>query len=173
MLNKGLVSLAKFVKNKASEPRLCIIVPQGEEVDSMNQQINAPGFNLIFLPYLDDIRPSPLDIPTSIESRVSTTMDSAAKNIINQLHFPSEYSYKDNISSIAIQKFYSCLQAVALETVVADVDQPKDMLVSSKQLLKEDVDVFNSILSITTEKVKKPRAPPKAKGEPATKKAKK
>jgi len=173
MLKKGLVSLAKFVKNTTSEPRLCVVVPQDEEVDSMNQQLCPPGFHLIFLPYLDDLRCPPIDIPISTDSKVNDTMMSAAKNIINQLHYPPEYSYKDNISSIAIQKFYSCLQAVALETVVADVDQPKDTLVTNKQLLKGDVDVFNSILSIQTEKVKKARAPPKPKGEPANKKAKK
>jgi len=178
MSKKGLVALAKFVKNKITEPRLCIIVPQCEEIDeSINQQISPAGFNLIFLPFLDDIRSPPLEIPTSIETRVNESMIGAAKNIIDHLHFQHGYSFKDNLSSIAIQKFYSSLQAVALQSVVEDIDIPTDTLAMNQTSLpKDDIDVFTSILRIQAEKVvkeKKPRAPPKPKGESAPKKAKK
>jgi ATP-dependent DNA helicase 2 subunit 1 len=177
MSRKGLVALAKYVKNKISEPRLCMIVPQEEEIDSeTNQQISPPGFHLIFLPFLDDIRSPPIEMPACIESRVNDTMLTAAKNIIKEFHFPPNYSFKDNLSNIAVQKFYSSLQAVALQSVIEDIDIPKDTLeMNQKSLLKEDIDTFSSILRIQADKVakeKKPRAPAKPKGEPAAKKAK-
>ena len=180
MSRKGLVALAKYVKNKVTEPRLCMVVPQDEEIDSeTNQQIAPPGFNLIFLPFLDDIRCPPIEMTVDIESKVDDTMLAAAKNVVNELHFPANYSFKDNLSNIAVQKFYSSLQAVALQSVFEDIDIPKDTLeMNQKPLAKEDIDVFGSILRIQADKVvkeKKPRAPakPKGQGEPAAKKAKK
>lgn len=59
MKNKQKYALARLIARRSSEPRLVALVAQEEENDELGQ-VQPSGFNVIFLPYLDDIR----DIPS-------------------------------------------------------------------------------------------------------------
>ncbi|GMF53034.1 unnamed protein product [Phytophthora fragariaefolia] len=64
MIRKEKFALARLIARKTSEPRLVALVPQEEESDEMGQ-VQPSGFNVIFLPYLDDIRDIPVDPVTN------------------------------------------------------------------------------------------------------------
>ncbi|RLN72255.1 hypothetical protein BBJ28_00013948 [Nothophytophthora sp. Chile5] len=60
MVKKGKFALARLIARKSSEPRLVALVPQEEMSDEMGQ-VQPSGFNVVFLPYLDDIRDIPVE----------------------------------------------------------------------------------------------------------------
>ncbi|RLN38465.1 hypothetical protein BBJ28_00012232 [Nothophytophthora sp. Chile5] len=60
MVKKGKFALARLIARKSSEPRLVALVAQEEMSDEMGQ-VQPSGFNVIFLPYLDDIRDIPVE----------------------------------------------------------------------------------------------------------------
>lgn len=60
MVKKQKFALARLIARKTSEPRLVALVPQEEVNDEMGQ-VQPSGFNVIFLPYLDDIRDIPVE----------------------------------------------------------------------------------------------------------------
>ncbi|KAF1788899.1 Ku70, bridge and pillars domain [Phytophthora cactorum] len=64
MFRKQKFALARLIARKTSEPRLVALVPQEEENDEMGQ-VQPSGFNVIFLPYLDDIRDIPVEAVTN------------------------------------------------------------------------------------------------------------
>lgn len=55
MVKKQKYALARIIVRKTSEPRLVALLPQ-EEVNDELGQVQPSGFNVVFLPYLDDIR---------------------------------------------------------------------------------------------------------------------
>lgn len=60
MVKKQKFALARLIVRKTSEPRLVALLPQEEENDELGQ-LQPSGFNVIFLPYLDDIRDVPVE----------------------------------------------------------------------------------------------------------------
>ncbi|GMF65339.1 unnamed protein product [Phytophthora lilii] len=60
MVKKNKFALGRLIARKTSEPRLVALIPQEEENDEMGQ-VQPSGFNVIFLPYLDDIRDIPAE----------------------------------------------------------------------------------------------------------------
>lgn len=64
MVKKGKFALARLIARRTSEPRLVALVPQEEVSDEMGQ-VQPSGFNVIFLPYLDDIRDVPVEAITN------------------------------------------------------------------------------------------------------------
>ncbi|CEP06869.1 hypothetical protein [Parasitella parasitica] len=65
MLVKGKLAVCSFVRRVNTIPRLVVLLPQPEKTDSMGNQIDPPGFQLIILPYADEIR----QVPPHIEPR--------------------------------------------------------------------------------------------------------
>lgn len=67
MMKKQKYALARIIVRKTSEPRLVALLPQ-EEVNDELGQVQPSGFNVVFLPYLDDIR----DIDVENEEKGTT-----------------------------------------------------------------------------------------------------
>lgn len=60
MAKKQKFALARLIARKVSVPRLVALLPQEEVYDELGQ-VQPSGFNVIFLPYLDDIRDIPAE----------------------------------------------------------------------------------------------------------------
>ncbi|KAE9023254.1 hypothetical protein PR002_g11756 [Phytophthora rubi] len=117
MVRKKKFALARLIARKTSEPRLVALVPQEEENDEMGQ-VQPSGFNVIFLPYLDDIRDIPVDPVTSVDQE---KID-AAKDLISTLKLTEAPSFENP----ELQKHYAAIQALALDEEVLEFDETKD-----------------------------------------------
>uniref|UniRef100_A0AAV2LUI7 DNA helicase n=1 Tax=Knipowitschia caucasica TaxID=637954 RepID=A0AAV2LUI7_KNICA len=53
---KGVFALCRCIARRNSPPRFVALVPQEEELDQGHVQVTPPGFNVIYLPFADDVR---------------------------------------------------------------------------------------------------------------------
>ncbi|RLN61046.1 hypothetical protein BBP00_00005653 [Phytophthora kernoviae] len=107
MVKKKKIALARLIARKTSEPRLVALVPQEEVNDEMGQ-LQPSGFNVIFLPYLDDIR----DIPVGAVPTVGQEKIDAAKNLISKLKLTEAPNFEN--------------PALALDEEILEFDESKD-----------------------------------------------
>jgi ATP-dependent DNA helicase 2 subunit 1 len=61
MHKKGKTAICTFVKRDNAFLRYAALIPQKEELDEDGFQLKPPGFNVITLPFADEIRNSPVD----------------------------------------------------------------------------------------------------------------
>lgn len=64
LLKKGKIAIARFTPRNNSSPKLVALMPQVEELDAAGEQTQAPGFNVVVLPWANDIRDVQLDVKT-------------------------------------------------------------------------------------------------------------
>ena len=118
MANKKKCAIVKFVAREGSTVKFCALMPQLEKYDEDYFQ-TPPGFNMIILPWADDIR-SNSDIlaknPKNMPN-VSEEQSELAKKIIKKMNISFDCRAFENVE---LQKFYSTLQALALEEMNAD-----------------------------------------------------
>uniref|UniRef100_A0AAV1U322 SAP domain-containing protein n=1 Tax=Peronospora matthiolae TaxID=2874970 RepID=A0AAV1U322_9STRA len=117
MVKKQKFALARLIARTTSEPRLVALVPQEEENDEMGQ-IQPSGFNVIFLPYLDDIR----DVPVEPITNVTHEKTDAAKHLIATLKLAEAPSFENP----ELQKHYAAIQALALDEDELEFDDKHD-----------------------------------------------
>ena len=128
MLNKNKCAIVKFVAREGSVIKLCALMPQAEKYDEDYFQ-TPPGFNMIVLPWADDIRSNsvikakfPKDLP-----QVSDEEFELAKKLIKKMNISFDCRAFENYE---LQKFYATLQALALEEQseepVEDTLQPNE-----------------------------------------------
>ncbi len=128
MIAKDKVAIVRVIPREASIVRFCAMLPQDESVDPEDNFQQPAGFHLVFLPYSDDIR-SPETVippkPAGEESKVNDEQLKAAKLLIKNLTIDFDSRQFENP---AIQKFYSTIQALALNEQqpekVVDIMQP-------------------------------------------------
>ena len=86
------------------------LVPQQEEIVSEGGgQERAPGFHVVYLPFLDDLRPLPV---TSINAKqVSQGAVQAAKEVISKLKLKQFQA----VESVSLQSHYRMIEAHALK----------------------------------------------------------
>ena len=113
MLNKKKCAIVKFVSREGSIVKFCALMPQAEKYDEDYFQ-TPPGFNMIVLPWADDIRSNseilaknPKELP-----EVTQEQSELAKRIIKKMNISFDCRAFENVE---LQKFYSTLQALALE----------------------------------------------------------
>ena len=128
MLNKNKCAIVKFVAREGSVIKLCALMPQAEKYDEDYFQ-TPPGFNMIVLPWADDIRSNsvimakfPKDLP-----EVNDEECELAKKLIKKMNISFDCRAFENYE---LQKFYATLQALALdepsEEPVEDTLQPNE-----------------------------------------------
>jgi len=128
MLNKNKCAIVKFVSREGSVVKLCALMPQAEKYDEDYFQ-TPPGFNMIILPWADDIRSNsvimskfPKQLPENSEEEFDL-----AKKIIKKMNISFDCRAFENYE---LQKFYATLQALALdepnEDPVEDTLQPNN-----------------------------------------------
>ena len=124
MLNKKKCAIVKFVSREGSIVKFCALMPQAEKYDEDYFQ-TPPGFNMIILPWADDIRSNseilaknPKELP-----EVTQEQSELAKRIIKKMNISFDCRAFENVE---LQKFYSTLQALALEE--SNIEKVEDTL---------------------------------------------
>lgn len=133
MTSKNKVAIVKFIPREGANIRFCALVPQKETFDEDYFQ-TPPGFNLIFLPYADEIRSSEdiLKKHKFKQGSVSKEESEAAKKLIKKMNIDFD---SRNFENPSIQKFYATLQALALGE--QDIEQVEDYLNPNNEALSK------------------------------------
>ena len=133
MLNKNKCAIVKFISREGSAIKLCALIPQAEKYDEDYFQ-TPPGFNMIVLPWADDIRSNsdimaknPKELP-----QPSHTQNELAKKIIKKMNISFDCRAFENYE---LQKFYATLQALALEE--ENIEPIEDTLQPSEEGLEK------------------------------------
>lgn len=107
-LNRLIV--CRWTARKGAPPRLVALLPQAEQFDEIGTQIKAPGFNMIILPFADDIRHLKFD---ESEQHVVASHEQIdkAKALISKLPVVGGFDYANPV----LQRHYANSQALALD----------------------------------------------------------
>ncbi|XP_015243035.1 PREDICTED: X-ray repair cross-complementing protein 6 [Cyprinodon variegatus] len=137
-IERNLFALCRFISRRNYPPRFVALVPQMEEVDEGKVQITPPGFNVIYLPFADDIRN--LDPPRC--PAASQTQVDKMKEIIAKLRFKYR---NDAFENPVLQQHFRNLEALAL-----DMNEPEEI----EDLIKPKVDQIDQRLGPLVEEFK-------------------
>lgn len=116
---KNVFALCRFIARRNYPPRFVALVPQDEELDQANVQISAPGFNVIYLPFADDLR----TLDTSLSPCASQPQVDKMKEIVSKLRFRYR---SDAFENPVIQQHYRNLEALALD--MAAPEETEDLI---------------------------------------------
>lgn len=112
------IALAKYIARNGAPPKLVALLPQAETVDEAGNQIDPPGFNMIILPFSDEIRhpKSPSHDHRADPMNQDATEEQVQKmaELVDKLKLGSGFDPL-NYENPALQKHYAYLQALALE----------------------------------------------------------
>lgn len=141
MIELNKIGIAKVKLNSVSSVKFCALLPQ-EEVKE-NNNIKVPcGFQLIYLPYMDDIRK--LDPVYPSNTLVPNNKDiSVAIDFVENLTI-AEFN-PQNFENPNIQKFYNNLQSLALNEKINN--EIKDYLEPDYEGLAAKADVIERFKS--------------------------
>ena len=141
MIELNKIGIAKVKLNSVSSVKFCALLPQ-EEVKE-NNNIKVPcGFQLIYLPYMDDIRK--LDPVYPSNTLVPNNKDiSVAIDFVENLTI-AEFN-PQNFENPNIQKFYNSLQSLALNEKINN--EIKDYLEPDYEGLAAKADVIERFKS--------------------------
>ena len=136
MANKKKCAIVKFVAREGSTVKFCALLPQQEKYDEDYFQ-TPPGFNMIVLPWADDIRSNSdiLSKNPKILPKVSDEQSELAKKIIKKMNISFDCRAFENVE---LQKFYATLQALALEET--NVEPVEDTLQPNNEGLEKVLD---------------------------------
>ena len=140
-VERQVIAICKFKPRSTAEMSYVALVPQQEEVNEGGGQDQAPGFHVVYLPFLDDLRPLPI---TSINTKqVSQGAVQAAKEVISKLKLRRFQA----VESVGLQSHYRMIEAHALkkttltppeDETVPDLERmTKKLGARSKQFLDE------------------------------------
>ena len=133
MANKNKCAIVKFVGRSGATVKMCAMLPQKEVFDEDYFQ-TPPGFNLIVLPYADDIRSSS-DLMKNFpkeEIEITNEQRELAKKLIKKMNISFDCR---NFENITLQKFYATLQALALEE--SEVEEVEDLINPDNEALEK------------------------------------
>ncbi|KAM4524028.1 X-ray repair cross-complementing protein 6 isoform 1-T3 [Odontesthes bonariensis] len=110
---KNVFPVCRCISRRNYPPRFVALVPQEETVDEGKVQITPPGFNVISLPYADDIRTlDPPRGPTASQMQVDKM-----KEIVSKLRFKYR---SDAFENPVLQQYYRNLEALALDMMAPE-----------------------------------------------------
>ncbi len=115
MLERGRMALVRYHATARTEPRLAVLLATP----------SSPGLELIKLPFLDDLRAVESPHLDPAGPRADADQVEAARRVVLQLGKAKEV-YEAGYANPALQKFYSGLQALALEETEPDWDESRD-----------------------------------------------
>jgi len=125
MIEKNKIAIARVIAKETSILRFCALLPQIESVDPEDNFRHPQGFNMIFLPYADDIRSPESIVKRDRVIKVKEQQVAAAKLLIKNLSIDFDSRQFENP---AIQNFYTTIQALALNEKepepIVDIMQP-------------------------------------------------
>ncbi|XP_030063630.1 X-ray repair cross-complementing protein 6 [Microcaecilia unicolor] len=125
-LERKVMALCRYTPRRNMPPRFVALVPQEEEMDSQNVQVTPPGFHLIFLPFVDDIRK--LDV--SEKMRAGREQVEKMKEIVQKLRF----KYRSNdFENPVLQQHFRNLEALALDLM--EPEPVKDLTLPNVEMI--------------------------------------
>jgi len=117
MIKRDKVAIVRFIPRDNSVVRFCALVPQDEKTDEDGFQV-PPGFQLIFLPYADDVKDlEPILEAAGMDDQAVNVDDLSRKEVDSAKLMVKNLAIKfdsRNFENPSLQKFYSGLQALAL-----------------------------------------------------------
>jgi ATP-dependent DNA helicase 2 subunit 1 len=137
LTKQNLVAIVKLVPRNNQELRFAALFPQEEKYDEEDHFQTPPGFNMVILPFAEDIVNFTGDKTICKPQQISTELVQITKLLINNLTI-HDFDFRD-FENPALQKFYSHLQAHALNE--------KDVVVRP-DLLEPDLEGFNSFRDV-------------------------
>jgi ATP-dependent DNA helicase 2 subunit 1 len=119
MLKAEKIAIVKFIPRENSQLRFCALVPQEEQIDSKDGYQTPAGFQLIPLPFADDLRDNKSIFEAAgikpqekgIIDTLTREEKNSAKLLVKNLNI--EFDSR-NFENPSIQKFFTGLQALAL-----------------------------------------------------------
>lgn len=125
-LNRHALAIARLRAN--SPPEFVLLIPQAETFAKGGGQEDPPGFHVIRLPFVDDIRDPPRGMTDNIVATDEEVM--AMEKIIRRLRFKSGKYASDAYQNPALQYHQRQLEALAFEedfdtAMFEDVALPK------------------------------------------------
>lgn len=133
MLERKLMAIVRYIPRKSSIPFLAALLPQAESEDANGgDQARPPGFNMVLLPFADEIRKLIFSAPEGLP--VAQELIDGALNVVNAMRIDG--FTPGCVENPVLQKHYAAVQALALgeeqpeETV--DVLQPDAAALSEK-----------------------------------------
>lgn len=110
-LNRHALAIARMRSN--SPPEFVLLIPQAETFAKNGGQEDPPGFHVIRLPFVDDIRDPPRGMTENIIANDDEVM--AMEKIIRRLRFKSGKYASDAYQNPALQYHQRQLEALAFE----------------------------------------------------------
>ncbi|CAO3612423.1 unnamed protein product [Cunninghamella blakesleeana] len=128
----------------SSLPKITALLPQKEKLDDNGTQLDPPGFEMIALPFADDIRSVPLEsTPQATDEQVDNM-----KKIINKLLIQGRYD-PVAYNNPTLQRHYATLQAIALDEPIEETnDKTIPQFEYIDKQLGDDIEKFRKLLPI-------------------------
>eukprot|EP00833_Pecoramyces_ruminatium_P009181 jgi/Orpsp1_1/1183213/evm.model.c7180000084270.1 len=141
------IAICNFIPRSNSSPRLVALLPQIEERDDNDIQIVPPGFNVIPLPFADDIR----NVKNNPCERASEELDTKFGKIVKEINKNEGYNPR-TINNPYLQKFYLNLQTIALNRdEIEDIKDDTMFQFNIDDKIGELIHSIGSELSLTNE----------------------
>ncbi|XP_075038904.1 X-ray repair cross-complementing protein 6 [Mixophyes fleayi] len=119
---RQVMAICRYTPRKNTPPCFVALVPQEEKLDEENVQVKPPGFNLIFIPFADDVRK--IDYPDPIPANDEQV--DKMKEIVQKLRFKYR---SDAFENPVLQQHFRNLEALALDLTepetIEDLTLPK------------------------------------------------
>ncbi|KAI8088997.1 SPOC like C-terminal domain-containing protein [Halteromyces radiatus] len=142
VLDQDKIVMCYLIRRKNTMPNLVALVPQNEKLDDDGIQITPPGFNVICLPYADDIR----QIPVESTPHATSLQVDFMKSIINKLFIKGDYDPMV-FENPGLQQHYATLQAIALDEPLEKSDDstiPKFEMIDNR--LGDEIIAFKDLI---------------------------
>ena len=136
------MAVCQYKPRTTAEMSYVALVPQREELNSCGGgQARPPGFHVIYLPYLDDLRQLPR---TAVGGEASQEAVEAAKEVINKLKLRKFQP----VENVALQSHYRMIEAHALKktTLTPPEDETvPDLERMTRKLGKRSLDFLQEV----------------------------
>jgi ATP-dependent DNA helicase 2 subunit 1 len=161
LLAKNLVGIVRFTRNLlSSKPCLALLLPQQEVIEEETGcQSIAPGFHVIALPCIEDIRfnPQPQNLlynDDSVET-LAEPLGQTLQQYVQAMTLPQTtadsggWEYSKDVDNPALQAFYATLQAIALgESETSWNRETHDNMLPPKEKLQEGKPIIQQLQEI-------------------------
>ena len=130
MLSQAVMAICSLVERPSSGVRLVALLPQEEvRTQETGAQITSPGFNIIYLPYADDVRYPECDaaftgseggvVDLSAATVAAAAAAAAAEAMLDSLQLGDDFSSTD-IPNPHLQRWFEVLEHTAMKLMTLD-----------------------------------------------------
>lgn len=147
LIKRDRIAICSFVRRANGMPKVVALLPQSEKVDGDGNQVDPPGFQMVILPYADEIRPIP---PTVSNIAVEDSAREAAKAIIEKLMIKGGYDPM-NYDNPSLSNYKNMIQRIALDSQKG-IEQPVDNTLPNYDFmdseLADDIENFKKLVGL-------------------------